>query len=371
MVTYSDIKEIFENKNCKLDMTEEEFNEKKRYKTEKYKYIASCGHSNEVWLNVFLNRNTGVKCRNCIITENKNKAKEKTKVGTKPLLDLEYHSIMYLKSIISDYFDIKTTFEGCLADIAIKPKNINDDSWLMIQVKTTYKPTRGYSFKCMKSYNNCLLFCLCNSDKKMWLFNYNNDINIQDKISIGLKKSKYDRYEVTKENILENIKNYYNNMNKYSFDFIDTPISDCQKLEREYRKYRENKLSFLNFEYPIYQGSVYDFMINNLKIQEKVGTHVKGKKSILFSLNKNNGMGPNRKRQLTSYKKCDNDFYWLNMPDKKYFYVIPESILIEKKYIDTPKQKSICINPNKESWISQYQFEYDNVNIEKLQSIFI
>lgn len=40
---FFEVKKIFEEKGCKLDMTEEEFDSKKRTKTQKYKYIASCG----------------------------------------------------------------------------------------------------------------------------------------------------------------------------------------------------------------------------------------------------------------------------------------------------------------------------------------
>ena len=366
MVTFLKVKEIFESKGCKFEITEEEFNKTTHSIKEKYKYIASCTHEHEVWLNVFQNRNTGVKCPGCVTADNR----IKTKVGTTPLIELEYHSIMYLKSIIQDYYDLKITFEGCLADVAIKPKEIEEDSWMMVQVKSTYKPTRGYSFKCTKTYKDCLVFLICDSDKKMWFFD-GNDITVKDKISIGLKKSKYDENEVTKDDILESLENYYNNMKKFTFDIIDTPISDCQKIEREFRKYRENKITFLQFEYPNYQGVVFDFIVNNYKIQEKVSTTHKGKNSILFSLHKNNGKNSERKRQLTSYKKGDNDFYWFNLPDKKHFYVVPESVLIAQKYVDTPKRATFSLNPKNESWASPYLFDYDKVDIEKLKAMFV
>ena len=71
---------------------------------------------------------------------------------------------------------------------------------MMIQVKSTYKPTRDYSFKC-KEYKNCIIFCLCDSDKKMWILN-GNSITVKNKIAIGLNKSKYDDNEVTKYDII-------------------------------------------------------------------------------------------------------------------------------------------------------------------------
>jgi hypothetical protein len=110
-------------------------------------------------------------------------------------------------------------------------------------------------------------------------------------------------------------------------------------------------------------------MIDNFKIQEKVGARSKDTNSIVFSLHKNNGKADG-KRQLTCYKKGDNDFYWLNLPDKKHFYVIPEQILIDQKYIDTIKKTTLTINLNAKSWASSYKFDYDNLDENKLKTLF-
>jgi hypothetical protein len=195
-------------------------------------------------------------------------------------------------------------------------------------------------------------------------------MTIKYKIAIGLNKSKYDLNEVTKDDILSTLNDYYKTMKKFSFELIDIPISDNQKTEQVYRKYRESKISFLEFEYPKFQGCVYDFTVNNYKVQEKVGTHYSNKNSIAFSLHKNNGK-TDGKRQLTSYKKGDNDFYWLNLPDKKHFYVIPEQVLIDQKYIDTIKKTTLIINLNaKAAWISPYKFDYENLDKGKLKAVF-
>ena len=123
------------------------------------------------------------------------------KVGTKPFIELEQYSIMYLQDLIKKHYDLKITFDGCLADVAIKPKIIKEDSWMMIQAKSTYKPTRGYNFKCAKEYKDCIIFCLCDNDKKMWIFD-GDTMTIKYKIAIGLNKSKYDDNEVTKDGII-------------------------------------------------------------------------------------------------------------------------------------------------------------------------
>jgi len=44
-----------------------------------------------------------------------------------------------------------------------------------------------------------------------------------------------------------------------------------QQREQEFYKYRESKIDFLTFAYNDMEGQVFDFTIDNLKIQEKVG----------------------------------------------------------------------------------------------------
>lgn len=364
MVTFHEVQKLFESKGCRLDMTEEEFVSKKRTKTQKYKYIASCGHEHEVWLHVFLNRNTGVKCPQCVNAVNREKALEKYPVGTKLFLDLEYHSILYMKSIIDHAYDVEITCEGCLADVAIKPKKVKNDEWMMVQVKSCFKPNRGYNFKCSNKYTNCVIFCLCDSDKKMWLFDGNN-VNISNKIAIGLKKSKYDDNEVTKDNLLEHLDAFYNKLTKTKFEITDTPISEKQKKERTYRKLRESMLPFIEFHYPSYHGTVYDFMISNYKVQEKVGYYSK-RSSVHFVLHKHNGY-----KSHTSYKKGDNDFYWLHFPDMKRFLVIPEYVLIERNYINTEKKKTLSIYDTASTeWIQPYLFEYASLDFNRLKDMF-
>jgi hypothetical protein len=55
---------------------------------------------------------------------------------------IEYQCINYLKEILSNHFDIKKMFDGCKADLSIKPKNVFEDSWLGIQVKSTFKKVK-------------------------------------------------------------------------------------------------------------------------------------------------------------------------------------------------------------------------------------
>ena len=97
------------------------------------------------------------------------------------------------------------------------------------------------------------------------------------------------------------------------------------------------------------QGKVYDFMINGYKVQEKVASNTR--KGDIFPLDKNNSRGKN-----ISYQKGDNDFYWINCQDKKRFYVIPEKVLIDHKYINQPKQCTLVINKISLEWLKEYKF---------------
>ena len=375
MVKYNEVKETFEKHKCQLLMTEEEFNQKKRYVREKYKYIASCGDKHEVYFHHFKKKLSGGKCPKCVNLKLSIDKKEKYKLNPISMNDLEYNSIQYIKTIVGDTIDVKFNGEGCLADCCIKPKHITEDSWLMVQIKSATIPASGgYKFICSSKYTNCIIMCICLSDKKMWLLDGNKTTT--KCISIGLKKSKYDEFEITKDTIHEKLTHNYNTFPKYDFETIDTLITPNQKLEREYRIYREKMIPCINFINNERQGLVYDFMINNFKIQEKVSSKNKNGNDTQFILNKSNSSN-NGVQQHISYQQGDNDFYWLNLNNKQHFYIIPEDILISKNFINTDKRSGIYLNPNskkgKNSWANEYLFDYTNIteiDIQKLKRMF-
>lgn len=368
MVSFKEVKETFESKGCQFLMTEEEFNKTKHSTTEKYDYIASCGHPHKVWLHILKNRNTGVICPKCMNDKCTIQKQERSHINPLEYLNLEYDNIKYFQNLVLNTFDVKLTREGCLADIALKSTDIESDLWIMIQVKSTTKPLRDYGFKCDNRYSNCIILCICHSDKRIWALD-GNSVNVSNKISIGLNKSKYSENEITTENLHDKFKSFYETYPKYDFHTINTPITKCSQLEYEYCIYRKQQLPFIEFIDNKKQGLVYDFKINNYKIQEKVGNIPRGKTGASFSLHKNNGK-ENNKRTFQSYKKGDNDFYWLNVPDKKHFYIIPENDLIKHKYIDLETKRSLYLNPNtKDHWSQEYLFDYTKPDIEKIKQI--
>ena len=114
------------------------------------------------------------------------------------------------------------------------------------------------------------------------------------------------------------------------------------------------------------EGTVYDFKIGNLKLQEKVAKKDNEKELYRFSMCKHNG----GKEKNIQYDIGDNDFYWLNCDNKKTFFVIPEKILIEKGFIGNKNKKILFkINIKNISWIKEYMFDYGNIDKDLLLNI--
>jgi hypothetical protein len=116
------------------------------------------------------------------------------------------------------------------------------------------------------------------------------------------------------------------------------------------------------------EGTVYDFKINNFKIQEKIASMNKNNQCI-FQLCKNNGK-INCKQNQIQYEINDNQFYWLDCDNKQTFFVIPEEILINKGYIGNKTKKSLKITIKeklhiKSKWIEPYMFNYETINEEQ------
>jgi hypothetical protein len=371
--TYENIRKSFNDKSCQLCYTKEEFDAFYINNRQKLKYIAACGHENVVCYKNFMSANQGTNCPPCV---NKNTGIILKNLRTGPdrvsSIEQEFSCINYFTDLLKDKFIVKKTFDGCKADIVIKPLDSNEDLWLGIQVKSTHVKTEReqYYFRLNNSnYENCLLLCICETDKKMWLIPYED---VVDQKTIGIaKKSKYNKYEIT-ENLDKHIQCFYNSLNKFCFEELNTPTSKTQQQEQSYRNYREKKIDFIEFKNNDIEGLVYDFMINDKRVQEKVGSFCKPNNPdmFIFSLCKFKCI-ENGKHYQQNYQKGDNDLYWLNCKNNK-FYVIPEAVLIEKGLVgkNCKKQKLYVSPTNKNtSWCNEYLFDYDDIDKSKLLQI--
>jgi hypothetical protein len=368
---YENVIEEFNKRNCKLLTTKEQHNEISKNKQYKLNYVASCGHEHNVFFNVFKSRDTGVicpACKNKQIGNNKKekiKNNEKTKINT---IEQEFGFITNISEFLKNDFEVIKAFDGCNVDIIFRPKNIIDDIWVGIQVKTTNVRHLTYSFHINNIYKDCLLLFYCCEDESMWLIP-ENIIGNQTKVSIGYNKSKYNIYKTCKNTIISKLNELYNITSKFKFDILNLPINIYQKREQEFIKYRESKIDFIKFDYYGMEATVYDFKIDNLKVQEKVTKKCEKENRYKFCICKNNGI-VNKKSIQIQYDIGDNDLYWLNCEDKKYFFVIPEKYLAEKGIIgNNGIRKSLFLKitiqeklHKNSSWLQNYMFNYETIN---------
>lgn len=374
---YENILEEFNKRNCKLLTTKDEHNELIKQKHYRLNYIASCGHNHIVFFNVFKSRNTGVVCPACKNKKIGDDKKEKIKNGDISkihTLEQEFNCISKIQNLVQNEFEIIKAFDGCIVDIIFKPKTVTHDNWVGIQVKTTKVRHLTYSFHINNNYKDCLILLYCCEDENLWLIP-ENIIQNQKKISIGFNKSKYNIYKVNNETIVTKLHELYHTTTQFKFDIINTPINIYQQREQIFRKMRQEKINFIDFQYDNMEGTVYDFKINNLKIQEKV-TKKNKENRYIFCMSKNNGF-INKLPNIIQYDVGDNDFYWLNCEDCSYFFVIPEKILTDKGLIgNNGIKKSVLFKivvkeklHKNNATLQPYMFDYDNIDKERLLSV--
>jgi len=375
---YENIVGEFTKMNCKLLTTKDEHTELlKISKKTMYKlnYIASCGHVHNVFYNVFKSRGTGIICPSCKTKENGNIKKQQmqnNEISKIYTIEQEYNFIKKICDILHTNFEVIKAFDGCNVDLIFRPKNNMEDKWVGIQVKTTGIRHLTYSFHIDSNYKDCLLLFYCREDENMWLFP-ENIITNQKKVSIGYNKSKYNIYKINKDTIFDKLNEYYEITSKFSFEKLDTPNNIYQQREKEFRKNREEKIDFIKFEYDEIEGTVYDFKIGNLKIQEKVTMEYDRENSYKFCLCKHDGT-KNKKQIYKQYNIGDNDFYWLNCENINIFFVIPEKILIDKGIVGNISNKKtfffkVVVKDklhNNSSWLKNYMFSYENIDKERL-----
>lgn len=378
---YENVIEEFNKQNCKLLTTKEEYIEilKNTKNVYRLNYIASCGHTHIVFYNVFKSRGTGIVCPSCKnkkIGDDKKEKMKNNEMSKTSTIEQEYKFINQIQLFLKNDFEIIKAFDGCNIDIIFKPKNIIDNKWVGIQVKTTNVRHLTYSFHINNIYKNCLILLYCVEDNKMWLIP-ENIIGEQKKISIGYNKSKYNIYQINENTVINKLNELYNNTTNFEFDKLNTPTCIYQQREQIFRNFREEKINYIKFEYDEMEGTVYDFKIENYKIQEKV-TKIDDKNKCCFQLCKNNGLINGKQNQI-QYDIGDNDFYWLNCDNKKTFFVIPESILIKRgiigNKIENNNKQTLKITVkkelhNKSSWLKIYMFDYENIDKDRLLYLF-
>jgi hypothetical protein len=367
MILYDTLIEKLNEQKCVLLHTKEEYDLICITDTKNLKVNirASCGHERTCFpYHLIKGTRTFDLCRSCRNKSTSKIMKEKPQVNT----EIEYNGYLAISNYLTPYYEIQKTNEGCRADFLIRLKNSKENKWIAVQLKTTQEPVYNqYSFKHVnKDYTNHLIMCNCISDNKLWIIPHNEIKHLKINLNISINRSRYNKYLVTCDNVLEHVSKYINELEYVTLDKCMIPVSEQQKQEYEYSLIREKYISFLNFTKPNLEGTKVDFYINDLKIQEK--NSYKNKKSDVICIAVNNGK-ENKKRQWRTYKQGENDFYWFNIKGTLTFYVIPENILEEHKLISKENEvmNKTYLNFNKhKAWLEEYKFDYKNVNKEKL-----
>jgi hypothetical protein len=87
-VSYEEIRKHFEENECKLLTTKEEFINNKLSTNSKYSIVASCSHQiDNCWYNMFKNRGSGKICKKCI---NKHASQKNIKLNENKNYSLKY-----------------------------------------------------------------------------------------------------------------------------------------------------------------------------------------------------------------------------------------------------------------------------------------
>lgn len=363
-ITYEIINKKYEKEGCILLTSEKEYNEltqDKDLNQINFKIKCSCGHViDDSLYYTFKDRGTGILCKECTKNEAIKKAVSFSKTDGIPTCALiETKGVDIIGDLCKDLEVIKTR-EACDADLLVRPIDSKIDSWLKIQLKTTTSNKNITAFNITREYKDMIIIFICTKNKDVWLFDC-KDIRVQ-KYHMGKVESMYDKYKIT--NLQEEILKWYDKK-IYNTTFLagDTPIAPRAQLEYKYVLIRENNIKFLNFTRNEIDGLVYDFKVNNKKVQEKVVTEHNNKLAIVLSKRVNG-----KKSTKVSYAESDNDFYWLNLNDESLdFYVLPESTLISERIVSTTTQpaekKTLSFLKNK-NWLDKYKFNYNTINDE-------
>ena len=376
MDNYQKVKTCFEKEGCTLCTSFEEFEESRKtvlgqsYQYVRVKFIGSCTHESSAVYTNFNLRKTGMVCKACVKTEQKNTMKKNKNAN-----EIEYEGIKLIEEYLTPYYEIVRTKEGCLADLAIRKKGEQEDKWIPVQVKTTVQICHGmYSFTIHNTYKDMLMMCICISEKKIWTMPYNH-LKVKSKLNISVQ-SKYTKYLVDNTIIDTFIDKYVSEIVHHMINTLLLPINPAQQREQQYVRKRESCVSFLSYHYPDVQNTCVDVLVNGKKVQEKVLGFIESKKGLYCSFSANTSK-VDGKRQFRMYQLGENDYYWIHSSIDERFWIIPEKVLYEKGFLSNKNEiksrKVLWFKSDrnvKQQWLNEYEFNYQTVNKEGIMKIF-
>ena len=278
--------------------------------------------------------------------------------------------------------------EGHFVDLAVRKKGTSRQTWFPVQIKATKDAVipqfnMDNRYNCPNEFKNT--YERFGYYENMLVICYNADPDIDEFLIIppyskGIKSGlEYDskiakNYYVTKDDIVAKINEYIEKYQELEKPFSDIELlcNKKKKLEITYIRKRQETLSTI-FDMKELDNCAVDFEIDGfVRVQEKTVNHRDNtENSFLFTLQKSDGHD-----KYQQYGIDDNDFYWLNLSDTKYFYVIP-SKLMEK---DGKIRKTLTLHkefypknrgrPYTDTWTYDFRFDWtkllqENIEYEK------
>jgi hypothetical protein len=315
------------------------------------------------------------------------KAKERAANPETSNVNTEDISITRLGEIINDTnleFE-EVGREGCFVDLAVHKKGSSRQTWFPVQMKASNavipKFNMNNRYNCPDKFKNTYerfnyyenMIVICHNvkiDEFLIIPPYSTKIpNTCLKYNSGVTKG----YHVAKDDIIAKINEYIEQYSELYKPFSDIELlcSENKKLEIKYIRLRQKTFSEV-FDMEEIDFCAVDFKIDEIvRVQEKtVNRRDNIENSFKFILEKNDG------RYKTQYAIDDNDFYWLNLANTNYFYVIP-SKLMEKdgnirrtltlhKEFKTEKENKTCRYTD--TWT--YGFRYDWTNPDDIRALW-
>lgn len=307
-LNFKEIKKRIENHGFIFEMSEEIFNNitKKNDVSNvnlKLPVLCSCGHERKITVSNLKDytSNKCIKCTTIDVNEKLKNNQSSTKIPTTS--QGEYDSYIYFKNLIEVHFDILLLNSGTKADCIIKPKNEN--KWIQVQLKHTVesKKNKTYGFTTHKNnYEHMILACVCVKDDKIWFVDAEVVKNYIGFNIYNGKNTKYSKYSCEIENVCNTLKNFYENdyYTKVTEEEANSKAGIYHIQEQDFVKLREEKISFLKYEYNPIQGLRHDFIVNGKKVQEKANNNKSSSKkyeSYRFFLRKT-GKKKNKKTKV-------------------------------------------------------------------------
>ena len=117
--TYDLLHKVFIQKDCKLQLTEHDYNQIKGLKNTRLYFIAKCGHNNSASFTNFLYKNTGVICIQCSI---KNCKEKMTNFNNSNVSLQQYQEVIFAERRISqlNFLDFeKPPLDGTVYDFTL------------------------------------------------------------------------------------------------------------------------------------------------------------------------------------------------------------------------------------------------------------